>query len=341
MRRLLAITAAMAASGWALALPVAPAAADGFGGSGTAGQGSYTVPVMLTGDGVGSGGSLGGSPVRGGTVSVPSLCGYQSNATQQEIEAAYGGVKAAAQDALARAQSFTPDTALSMIWGQGIIDKWGKQGTWQLPDCKGAGIGQLEKFVASNKPELVGPGGLSAPPVPKLDPKVLEGIAARAMTLPKLGIGHSLPAAADGQTLLNQTLSGLPGGVHFWVTPKMDVGAKRTVTASAGGVSATAVATFNGVKFSSRGSAKPASVLCRDLGQLDLISGVAAPSPCALTDLSGSGADSFTVLAKPVWSATVGSLAGTRAIEGAGMTDQLLLKVTETQNGLLGVVPVG
>jgi len=321
MRRVLAIAAIVVTPGLFLALPAGPASADGYGGSGD-GQGSYVVGVSVTGSGAGSGGSLAGPPVSGGRVSVPSPCGYQSNATQQEIEAAYGGDKQRAQEYLNQTKSVSSDSPVSIPWGQGVIDNWGKQGTWYLPGCD-PGSGMFDKFTAENKPVLVGPGAAAGPPVPQVDPKFLEDIAIRAMTLPQPGIGYNPKDSAGGQTFPR-----IPGGTWVWVTPEMAAGATRDVTASAGGISATVVATFDGATFTSSGGTTTGSVSCPDGGKAYKQGTV---SSCVLEYVTSSGSGSYTVTAEAVWSATVSSPAGSRAIEGARMTGQIALKVGEIQ----------
>lgn len=323
MRKALAFTAAIATSGLFFALPASPAAASGFEGSGD-GQGSYTVQVTVTGSGVGTGGSLGQGAVNssGGSVTVPSPCGYESAMTQQEIEAGYGGDKS-----LAAAQHFGPSGPdatvfpVSVPWQQGILDNWGKQGTWYIAGCDGTNWDRFAKFAKDNQPVLVGPGG-GGPPQPKLDPKFLEEIAIKAMTLPKPAPGHN-PSADAGQSFVN-----VPGGTWFWATWKAPMGV-RSVSATAQGVSATATALFQGTTFTSSGGAAPNSVFCRDGGK-PYTRGATA-SACNLNYVASSGRGSYTVTAASRWTASVTSPLGTRGLPGATMLGTSAVRVGEIQ----------
>lgn len=327
MRRLLAITSVLAASVAVVAIPAGPASADSASG-GSTGGGSYQVQVTLTGSGVGSGGSLtGGNGISGGggSVSVPSPCGYGGpEMTQQEIESYFGGDK---QKYLDEPVNYGPNGAgdfpISVAWRNGIIANWGKKGTWYLPGCDSGAQGKLNQFVADNPPVLVGPGG-GGPPQPKVDPKFLEDIAIKAMTLPRPTVGFNPNASGPAQTFVN-----VPGGTWFWSSWPAPADT-RIVTASLGGVSATVVATFNGTTFTSNAGAAPNSVFCRDGGKP--YTRGATSSPCNLKYVTSSGSGSYTVTASSAWSATVSSTGnGSRAIQGANMIGQSSVKVGEIQ----------
>lgn len=316
MRRLLAITAAMAASGLLVGLPAGPAAADSASGEATGG-GSYSVQVSVTGSGVGSGGSLGQGAVgsSGGSVSVSSPCGYEARDSQQALEKAYGSK----EDAMKVAALWGNKQITS--WMKGVVANWGKSGTWYTPSCDGNASG-WGNFFDNNMPVLVGPGGAAAPPTPKLPPEFLEEIAIKAMTLPTPGIGHN-PSVGGTKTYVN-----IPGGTWFWVTPRMGVGTTRSVTASAAGASATVVATFNGTTFTSSGGAAPNSKLCPDGGK-PYTRG--ATSSCFLSYVISSGRGAYTVTASSAWSAQVSSARGTRGLPGATMTGTKSVRVGEIQ----------
>ena len=321
MRKALAISAAIAMSGLFFALPAAPAAADGFEGSGD-GQGSYSVQVSITGNGVGSGGSLGQGSISsgGGAVTVPSPCGYEAAMTQQEIERLHGGNKASAEAPVNYGPHSPSDFPVSVPWHQGIIDNWGKQGTWYLPGCDGTDWDRFVKFANANQPVLVGPGG--TPPIPRVDPRFLEEIAIKAMTLPKPTPGHN-PSADGGQTFVN-----VPGGTWFWATwpaPRNS----RSVTASVPGVSATATALFQGTTFTSSGGAAPNSLYCADGGKP--YTRGATSSACHLNYVTSSGRGSYTVTAASRWTASVTSSLGTRGLSPATMIGTSAVRVGEIQ----------
>lgn len=325
MRKALAISAAIAASGLFFALPAAPAAASGFEGSGD-GQGSYTVQVSITGNGVGSGGSLGQGAVSssGGSVSVPSPCGYDAATTQQQIESYFGGDLEAYQSQPPNYGPHSPTTdnfPVSIPWHQGIIDNWGKQGTWYLAGCDGSNWDRFVRFANDNQPVLVGPGQ-GGPPTPRLDPRFLEDIAIKAMTLPKPKPGHN-PSADAGETFVN-----VPGGTWFWATWPAPLGS-RSVTASVPGVSATATALFQGTTFTSSGGAAPNSVFCRDGGKP--YTRGATTSACNLDYVTSSGRGSYTVTAASRWTASVTSSLGTRGLPPATMTGTSAVRVGEIQ----------
>jgi len=324
MRRVLTITSVLVASGALLAVPAGPAAADSASGQ-TNGGGSYVVQVNISGNGAGSGGSLtGGDGVSsgGGSVSVPSPCGYGAATTQQSIESMVGGDK---EKYASQQPNYGPNGAgafpVSVAWRQAILANWGKQGTWYLPECDSGAQGKLTQFVADNPPVLSGGG---PPPQPQnIDPKFLEDIAIKAMTLPTPTVGFNPKASGPSQTFVN-----LGGGTWFWSSwpgPRNE----RVVTASLGAVSATAVATFNGTTFTTSGGAKTGSVSCPDGGKPY---SRGASSSCILEYIRSSGSGSYTVTAASRWSATVTSTGnGTRGIQGATMSGQTSVKVGEIQ----------
>lgn len=333
MRRLLAMMAAIASSGLLIALPATPAFADSASGEASGGGGSYTVKVTISGTGAGSGGSLKGPAVSsggGGAVYVPSPCGYAAETTQEAIEAAYGGDKAAFEAAYGAYGGPGYDVEgfeISKVYARGIISNWGNTGTWYLPRCDGTG--KLAKFGAENPPQLVGGGAAAGPPEALLDPAVLEDIAERAMTLPSSEIDYNPKSGRDARSFVN-----LPGGTWFWVTPTdnkapLKVGGDRSVTASAGGRSVTVTAKIDSITITTTGPAKNGSrVSCPDGGTAYTQGAPSTASDCVLEYFRSSGAGAFSVTSAVAWSAT-SSLGNNLA--GAVRRDSISLRIAEIQ----------
>lgn len=333
MRRVLVFAAVMAASAVGFAIPASPALADSASGESNGG-GSYSVQVSVTGSGVGSGGSLpGGSAVSssGGSVSVPSPCGYGVATTQESIEALVGGDKAAYAGTTPNYGPGGPESfPVSVAWREAILANWGKSGTWYLPECDSSAQGKLAQFTAENPPALVGPGGLPAPPVPLVDLKLLEAVARDAMTLPKPVINYNPRSGAAAQTYVN-----VPGGTWFWATPSdgkdaLKTGGERSVTASVPGRSVTVTARIDSITFKTTGVTKNGSttVSCPDGGKPYTAGAASTASSCMLDYARSSGLGTYQVTSAVAWSAS--SSLGT-TLAGAVMTDSIQLRVGEIQ----------
>lgn len=249
----------------------APSAAEADGQIGTGGA-HYSVQVVLTGNGLGSGGSLGVPGSSGYTVSIPTLCGYSRVDTQAYWEHQWltddklisqltaagtlpkDGVPTAAQaKAFVYAQAAANDLSDGIgyenyKWLQGMADNWGKSGSWYIDGCTGT---QSEKyfnaFAHNNPPVLSGANNPPVPNSPPIPPGVLIRAAEHAMTLP-----HVQWVGINPQ---RRSFVKLPTYVWAHESAPLAVGDVKSVTATvqAGGPvqSATVTATYRSTDFSS------------------------------------------------------------------------------------------